>query len=80
MGFRVFVFFKHEAIQGTEKFLAAFLLGKEMVYFRIYPSTDKLTVLPENPEDDINSGTMKPDFTHPFVLRLGKVSVKALKN
>lgn len=60
--------------------LPAFLLGKEKVYFRIYPSSDKLTILPENPEDDINSGTMTPDFSHEFVLRLGKVSVKALKN
>ena len=60
--------------------LPAFLLGKENVYFRIYPSSDKLAILPENPEDDINSGTMKPGFSHPFVLRLGKVSVKSLKN
>lgn len=60
--------------------LPAFLLGKDKVYFRIYPSSDKLTVLPENPEDDINSGTMKLGFAHPFVLRIGKVSVKSLKN
>ena len=60
--------------------LPAFLLGKEKVYFRIYPSSDKLTVLPENPEDDINSGAMKAGFSHTFVLRLGKVSVKSLKN
>ena len=60
--------------------LPAFLLGKEKVYFRIYPSSDRLAVLPENPEEDINSGTMKPGFSHPFVLRLGKVSVKSLKN
>ena len=60
--------------------LPAFLLDKEKVYFRLYPSSNKLTVLPENPADDINSGIMKPDFTHDFVLRLGKVSVKSLKN
>ena len=60
--------------------LPAFLLGKEKVYFRIFPSSDKLAILPENPEDDINGGTMKPDFSHSFVLRLGKVSVKSLKN
>ena len=60
--------------------LPAFLLGKDKVYFRIYPSSDKLTILPENPEDDINSGTMKSGFSHQFVLRLGKVSVKSLKN
>ena len=60
--------------------LPAFLLGKEKVYFRIYPSSDKLTVLPENPEDDINSGAMKAGFSHTFVLRLGKVSVKSLKS
>lgn len=59
--------------------LPAFLLDKEKVYFRIYPSSNKLTVLPENPADDINSGTMKSDFSHAFVLRLGKVSVKSLK-
>lgn len=59
--------------------LPAFLLGKDKVYFRIYPSSDKLTVLPENPADDINSGTMKRGFAHAFVLRLGKVSVKSLK-
>ena len=59
--------------------LPAFLLGKDKVYFRIYPSSDKLTILPENPEDDINGGTMKAGFSHPFVLRLGKVSVKSLK-
>lgn len=60
--------------------LPAFLLGKEKVYFRIYPSSTKLTVLPENPQDDINGGTMKSGFSHQFVLRLGKVSVKSLKN
>lgn len=60
--------------------LPSFLLDKDKVYFRIYPSSDKLTVLPENPEDDINSGTMQKGFSHPFVLRLGKVSVKSLKN
>ena len=60
--------------------LPAFLLGKEKVYFRIYPSSGKLTELPEKPEDDINGGTMKSDFSHEFVLRLGKVSVKSLKN
>ncbi|MBE6216121.1 MAG: hypothetical protein E7123_07840 [Bacteroidales bacterium] len=60
--------------------LPAFLLDKDRVYFRIYPSSDKLTVLPENPEDDINSGTMQNGFSHQFVLRLGKVSVKSLKN
>lgn len=60
--------------------LPAFLLGKEKVYFRIYPSSDKITVLPENPEDDINSGTMKKGFSHAFALRIGKVSVKTLKN
>lgn len=60
--------------------MPSFLLGKEKVYFRIYPSSNKLTVLPENPEDDINSGTMTNGFSHQFVLRLGKVSVKSLKN
>lgn len=60
--------------------LPAFLLGKEKVYFRIYPSSDRLTMLPENPADDINGGTMKAGFSHPFALRLGKVSVRALKN
>jgi hypothetical protein len=66
---------KRQAIRAYRK-----MLGKEKVYFRIYPSSDKLTILPENPEDDINSGTMKAGFSHPFVLRLGKVSVKSLKN
>ena len=61
-------------------FLPAFLLDKDKVYFRIYPSSNKLTVLPENPADDINSGIMKRDFSHAFVLRFGKVSVKSLKN
>ena len=60
--------------------LPAFLLGKDKVYFRIYPMSGKLTVLPENPADDINSGTMRNGFSHQFVLRLGKVSVKSLKN
>ena len=60
--------------------LPAFLLGKDKVFFRIYPASDKLTVLPENPADDINSGTMKNGFSHGFALRLGKVSVKSLKN
>jgi hypothetical protein len=59
--------------------LPAFLLGKEQVWFRIFPSSTKLTVLPENPADDINSGTMQAGFSHDFALRLGKVSVKALK-
>lgn len=59
--------------------LPAMLLDKEKVYFRIYPSSDKLTVLPENPQDDINSGIMKKGFSHQFVLRLGKISVKSLK-
>ena len=59
--------------------LPAFLLGKEKVWFRIFPSSTKLTVLPENPADDINSGTMQAGFSHQFALRLGKVSVKALK-
>ena len=60
--------------------LPAFLLGKDKVYFRIYPSSARLTVLPENPADDINTGTMKAGFAHPFVMRFGKVSVKSLKN
>ena len=60
--------------------LPSFLLGRDKVYFRIYPSSDRLTLLPENPEDDINGGTMKPGFSHPFVLRIGKVSVKSIKN
>ena len=60
--------------------LPAFLLGKDKVYFRIYPMSGKLTVLPENPADDINAGTMTSAFSHQFVLRLGKVSVKSLKN
>lgn len=60
--------------------LPSFLLGKDKVYFRIYPSSDKLTLLPENPSDDINGGTMKPGFSHPFILRIGKVSVKSIKN
>lgn len=59
--------------------LPGFLLGKENVWFRIFPSSTKLTVLPENPADDINSGTMQAGFSHQFALRLGKVSVKALK-
>ena len=60
--------------------LPSFLLDRDKVYFRIYPSSDRLTLLPENPEDDINGGTMKPGFSHPFVLRIGKVSVKSIKN
>lgn len=60
--------------------LPSFLLGKDKVYFRIYPKSDVLTVLPENPADDINGGKMRNGFAHPFVLRLGKVSVKSLKN
>jgi len=60
--------------------LPAFLLGKEKVYFRIYPASNVLAVLPENPADDLNGGTMKAGFSHQFALRLGKVSVKVLKN
>ena len=59
--------------------LPGFLLGKETVWFRLYPSSNKLTVLPENPADDINGGKMQNGFSHPFALRIGKVSVKALK-
>ena len=73
----------YDAAPGTQECtvtLPAFLLGKEKVYFRIYPSSDRLTMLPENPADDINGGTMKAGFSHPFALRLGKVSVRALKN
>ena len=59
--------------------LPGFLLGKETVWFRLYPSSNKLTVLPENPADDINGGKMQNGFSHPFALRIGKISVKALK-
>lgn len=72
----------YDATAGASEgfvFMPSFLLGKEKVWFRLYPASTKLTVLPENPADDINSGTMQAGFSHPFALRLGKVSVKALK-
>jgi len=57
--------------------LPAMLLGKERVYFCIFPSDRIAARIPANPEADFCSG--RPDEASMFALRLGKVIVSALK-
>ena len=79
VGTRMLCYDASPGLQECTVMLPAFLLGQEKVYFRIYPASDKLVVLPEKPEDDCVSGKMRPGFSHSFVIRVGKVSVRALK-
>lgn len=59
--------------------LPDFLLDKEKLMIRIAPTSDVLTVLPEDPSADINKGRVSPDIDNRTYLNFGLVSLKAIK-
>ena len=46
---------------------------------RLTPASAVMATIPENPADDSAGGVVTADFRQPFVLRLGRVAVRALR-
>ena len=54
------------------------LLGRKRLTVRLTPASAVMATIPENPADDSAGGVVTADFRQPFVLRLGRVAVRAL--
>lgn len=55
------------------------LLGHKRLTVRLTPASAVMATIPENPADDSAGGVVTADFRQPFVLRLGRVAVRALR-
>ena len=55
------------------------LLGRKRLTVRLTPASAVMATIPENPADDSAGGVVTADFRQPFVLRLGRVAVRALR-
>ena len=60
-------------------YLPGFLLGQEKLFVRIFPAGNLMVEKKSDVRADINSGVFSPEVSMPFVLCIGKVSLKSLK-
>lgn len=59
--------------------MPAEVLGKEKLFIRIAPCSDVITMIPADPAEPINRGRMREDFSQPFHLNIGKISLQTIK-
>lgn len=59
--------------------LPASLFGQKKVVVRLSPASNRMAVIPADPSDDSIGGVISPDFKKQLILRIGMVSVKALR-
>jgi hypothetical protein len=59
--------------------LPAFLLGQQKLFIRIFPAGNVAVEKKSDVRSDINTGVFSPEASVPFVLCIGKISLKSLK-
>jgi hypothetical protein len=60
-------------------YLPGFLLGQEKLFVHIFPAGTLMVEKKSDVRADINSGVFSPEVSVPFVLCVGKVSLKSLR-
>ena len=59
--------------------LPGFLLGQQKLFLRIFPVGNLMVEKKSDVRADINTGVFSPEASMPFVLCIGKISLKSLK-
>lgn len=59
--------------------LPAFLLGQQKLFIRIFPVGNVMVEKKSDVRADINTGVFTPEASVPFVLCIGKISLKSLR-
>ncbi len=59
--------------------LPASLLGQKSVTIRLTPASRRMATIPTNEMEDSIQGDVSPEISKPLVLRMGRVTVKAVK-
>ena len=59
--------------------LPASLLGQKSVTIRLIPASRRMASIPTNELEDSIQGEITSEINKPLVLRMGRISVKAVK-